>query len=172
MKKKISSILLASLIPCLAVFGACNGCGGTGDSSSSSDSASEVEKVVETLEATDGAQHLVDASKLLHKKTVTEVGRPFIVGQATDYVIVLGTNSASAIEAANFLASQIEQATGAYVHVYIDADQDMQADDDIAGKSLAYSAQSKYIVYSHEKMEEAANIVWEKDEQFFLAWEL
>ena len=163
MKKRMSSILLASLLSCVTLLGACKG-SGSSDSSSSS-TPSDVEKdYTETYEGMDGTQHLVDASKLLHKKTITEVGRPFAVNQRTDYVIVLGTGSISAIEAANFLASQIEQATGAFVRVYMDANQDMLNDEEtVANRDLTYNADSKYIVYSHQKMEEMANIVWEAD---------
>ena len=160
MKRK-SSIFLAVLLSCLAILGACkdpNNSSGSGDSTSTNGG----QEYTGSYEGTDGAQHLVDASKLLHKVNVTESNRTFIVNQTTDYMIVLGTNNAAAVEAANFLAGQIEQATGAFVRVCIDADQDMLNDEELAAnRDLSYNATSKYIVYSHQKMEETANVVWE-----------
>ena len=102
MKRK-SSIFLAVLLSCLAILGACkapNNSSGSGDSTSTNGG----QEYTGSYEGTDGAQHLVDASKLLHKVNVTESNRTFIVNQTTDYMIVLGTNNAAAVEAANFLA--------------------------------------------------------------------
>lgn len=161
MKKKISAILLASLLAGMSLFA----CGESAVDSSfeSSSSSSEPEKVG-SVETTDPEQHLVSEEKRLHKKTVTEVGRPFIVNGTTDYVVVLGTNEVSAVEAADFLVNQIERCTGARVRVYVDADQDMQIDEEaLQDKALTYDANAKYIVYAHQKLEEAANVAWETD---------
>lgn len=158
MKKKISAIILASLL----VFGCATGCkSGGGNDGDDSSSSSVSDKYVE---ATDDDIHLVDEDKLLHEKTIKEVGRTFCSNGATEYCIVIGTDSSSAREAAAFLAKQIENCTGASIKIYFDTDQDLKIDDELSpDRELSYNEDRKYIVYSHEALERAANVVWKEN---------
>ncbi len=159
MKKKIIG-LLSVILACTCVTGCFNKPGGTGSDNSGDSSGSSF--TGSYVDATDPDIHLVSEDKLLHKKTVKEVGRAFCVNGSTEYAIIVGTDSSSAREAASFLATQIEQCTGAVAKVYYDTDQDMSIDDELlTDRDLTYTENKKYIVFSHEAMEEAAGIVWE-----------
>lgn len=172
MKKRLSAILLAFLLCSATVITACNDNGGAGSFSGGGGNSidggcggSDI-NYGGSYEATDAEQHLVDESKLLHQKNVREVGRSFVTNRTTDYKIVVGTNDTSALEAADFLATQIERCTGAFVRVCVDANQDMVLDDEtVQDRALSYDTNSKYIVYAHEKLESAdyANIAWATD---------
>lgn len=164
MKKKISAIIMAVVLT-LSFATSCrfignNNSGSDGGSSSGSgDDGSSSTVVSDTVvDVTDDDVHLVSEEKRLHEKTVTEAGRTFCANGETEYAIVVGTDSSSALEAAAFLATQIENCTGASITTYFDTDQDMIVDNTTV--ALEYSANAKYIVYSHEAMEEAAGVTW------------
>ncbi len=119
---------------------------------------------VKNQQTADEMEHLVSEEKRLHRKTVTETGREFVVNGETDYVIVVGNDTTQADEGARFLSKQIGYCTGAYPVVYKDVDQDLLIDDEtVANRTLAFTQDAKYIVYSHEKLEETANLVWATD---------
>ncbi|MBQ9713720.1 MAG: DUF4838 domain-containing protein [Clostridia bacterium] len=134
------------------------------EGNSSSEESSEEREYVEGGTITDEGEHYVSEEKLLHRKTVTETNRPFATNGQTEYIIVLGTDDARAINAASFLASQIGLCNGAKPNLYIDADQDLMLDDTtLANRALAYTSTTKYIVFAHERLEQEANIEWATD---------
>ena len=159
MKKKliiiISSSVLAVLLASLCfLLPMCN-------KQNDSDSSGKGDVTVEHVEKTDGDVHLVDSAKLLHLKTVNEVGRVFVERGRTEYLIVVGDSSSSAASAADFLSKQIGKCTGAYPEVCLDVNQDMVVDGGNAeGTQLSYDSNTKYIVFSHEVLEGKASISW------------
>ncbi|MBQ9782591.1 MAG: DUF4838 domain-containing protein [Clostridia bacterium] len=156
-KRLIAVILVVVLVLGIAVFAICKTSTGNKDSESGS-SESIPDEYVET---TDGDVHLVDESKLLHIKTVNEVGRVFVERGRTEYVIVVGNPSSSAASAADFLSKQIGKCTGAYPEIYLDTNQDLIVDSGLAaGQTLSFNTSVKYIVYSHERLETLANVSW------------
>lgn len=164
MKKKILSILLATLT--IASFAIGCGWGGknpSSDSSSISDSTTSEEPTQkEYVDVTDTEQHLVDESKRLHRnKNDYSKMLPFVVDGQSDYVIIDGAATVESRTAIDYMKKQIGYATGYYPEVYYDANHDKKIDTVDATAVDTPLPAKKYIVISHPTLEEEAGVVWD-----------
>ena len=118
------------------------------------------------VDATDKMDHLVPEEMLLHDKDIVFGDRIFTMANTTDYVIIVGEDSDSAKTAATFLAKQVGACTGAYPTIIMDTNEDFLNDDEslpIGERAIPWSEDATYLVYSHDKMEQEANITWRTD---------
>lgn len=149
MKKKIA-LILSALLSVSVLATACQ--------------PTDERNYVSTQQPSDEQEHLVSEEKRLHRKTVTEVGREFVVNGETDYVIIVGDDSMQANEGATFVSKQIGYCTGVTPNVYKDTNQDFLIDDEsVANRTIVFSETAKYVVFSHEALATAANVVWATD---------
>lgn len=157
MKKRIITLLLA-LTFC---FGWVVSCGkkeseSNGESNSESSSESVSESVSESFKESikdivDTEKHLVSDEKRLHRVSVKQSNRKFVVNGTTEYKIVVDKNDNTALKAANFLQSQIGSATSAYPELITNVD------------SVKWTKTSKYIVLAVDSVEEQAKVTWASD---------
>lgn len=184
MKKKILAVFLATLLGATTLV-ACGDKGGSSDtsstqggtpgssesiggseneSSSSENESSSDRDYIEGGNFGDDYEHYVDESLVLHDRTVTPSDRVFIQDGVTEYIIILGTDDSRALDAVGLIRSQLTAATGANVPIFYDVDQDLKDDNTAAtNRDLVYTPESKYIVISHEALEQEANLTWRTD---------
>ena len=168
MKKKISSIFLATFMLCSIL----SGClfGGQGDSSTSSveqDSNASSESTItdkEYVDVTDPDQHLVDESKRLHRNN-NDYSKmmPFVVNGQSDYVIINGASHNLSRTAVDHMKKQISYATGCTLNVYNDIDHNKIIDNSDPTAVDTPLPAKKYIVLSHPELEKEAGVVWDED---------
>lgn len=161
MKRKIFAIVMSSLLLALGLMSACkNAQDGDGQGASSNGNLNYTTEV-DTVE---NDEHFLDESKRLHRKTITEVNRAFVQNGKTDYVVIVGKEDSDCNMAVSFFSSQVRNCTGAVLKVYEDTNQDFLIDDEtVANRAISYDSNKKYIVFSHEAMEEQANVQWATD---------
>lgn len=180
MKKKILAVLLATLLGATALA-ACGEKGGAPENSSNpsseapgssesigsseSDGGSESDReYIEGGNFADDHEHYVDDELVLHDRTITPSDRVFIKDGVTDYIIIAGTDDSRALEGISLLRAQLASATGANVPVFYDVDQDLMIDEQtMANREIVFTPESKYIVLSHEALEQEASVQWRAD---------
>lgn len=161
--KKILRTLLLSLVCFVMVFSACMGnsggnggnSGGNGGNGGNSGGGTQGGQTIGdsdiVKDITDYESHLVSDEKRLHRVTITESNRAFVVNGKSDYKIVLGDNGSAAKTAASFLSNQIGSATGAYLEVIT------------AEEAGEWSSDKKYLALSCADMEGEAGVTWATD---------
>ena len=160
MKRKILAVALSSLLFATGLMSACKNSQGDNQGSSANVNLNYATE----LDMVEQDEHLLDESKRLHRKTITEVNRAFVQNGKTDYAIIVGTDDSDCDKSASFFASQVKNCTGGILKVYKDVDQDFFIDDEtVANRAISYDSNKKYIVFSHEAMEEQANVQWATD---------
>ena len=134
MKKKISSIFLAAFMLCSVMFG-CTPKDSGNDSSAGQNNSTTSEEVgggdKQYVDVTDSEQHLVDDSKRLHRnKNDYSKMLPFVENGQSDYVIIDGAATTESRFAIDNMKKHIGYATNYYPEVYLDANHDLNIDND------------------------------------------
>ena len=187
MKKRFSAIFLAAFLVATSLAACGKNSGSSSNSSSvsdgtsseisseipsdssetSSDSSEEENSGRDYIDGgniSDEGEHYVSEDKLMHDVKITPADRPFITNGTTDYVIIVGTSDSRASDGASFIRQQIALATGATIGIFIDADQDLLIDDTtVVNRELSFAPDTKYLVLSHEALEQEAMIEWRED---------